>query len=150
MNSIIQDPDQRLYKVCDEVNNFHEASKIVKELSEVIEKVDTPWKLWLGMAAPQIGYNKRILTLKKTFKNYIFMINPEILEQKWLLPVITRCYSLKGFYLSKYHFYFKVRYQDLEGKLHEEIIQGGKAAALQQEIDHLNGILVSEKGIKLF
>ena len=150
MVPIIKDPDKRLHEVSKEVDDFQLASRIAKELIEVTEKVDRPWKMWLGMAAPQIGYSRRILILKKSFKNYLVLVNPKILEQKWLLPVITRCYSLKGFYLSKYHFFFKLKYQDLKENYHEEIIRAGRAATLQQEIDHLDGILVSEKGIRLF
>lgn len=147
---MIQDPDKRLHALSTDVNDFDDAKTIVDKLIEVTKKVDRPWKLWLGMAAPQIGFSKRIFILKKSYRHYTVMVNPEVLEEKWLLPLICKCYSLKGkFYLTRYHFWFKVKYQDLEGKYHTEVIRAGRAACFQQEIDHINGIMLSEKGLRL-
>ena len=123
--------------------------KIADKLITVTKKVDKPWKFWIGMAAPQIGYNKRIFILRKSYRNYTIMINPEVLKQKWLFPLICRCYSLKGFYLTMYHFWFRVKYLDLKGYYHTETLRGGRAAAFQQEFDHINGLLLSDKGKRL-
>ena len=83
-------------------------------------------------------------SIKESYHKYTVMINPEIIEQKWFLPSITTCYSLPGIYLRRHHFYFQVRFMDLKGKTHTKIYKGGKAAALQQEIDHINGVLVCD------
>lgn len=148
--SIIQDPDKILHTTSTTVTDFEEAKKIVNKLIDVTKMVDRPLKFWLGMAAPQIGYTKRIFILRNSYRNYTVMINPEILAQKWLLPLVSKCYSLAGqLYLTKYHFWFKVNYQNLDERWCTEVIRGGRAAALQQELDHINGVMLSDKGKRL-
>jgi len=44
----------------------------------------------------------------------------------------------------KRYFGIKVQYQNALGDNFEENIIGPKAAVLQQEIDHLNGVLISD------
>ncbi|MBI2326924.1 peptide deformylase [Candidatus Curtissbacteria bacterium] len=62
---IFQEPDKRLHLVSSTVKNFDEAKKITQELVEVTRGLDRPYKLWIGMAAVQIGYKKRIILYKK-------------------------------------------------------------------------------------
>lgn len=142
---IIQYPNKILRLRSKRVTKIDENTrKIAKKLIEILRKVDKFWKPWLGMAAPQIGYNKSIVAIKESYRNYTIMINPEIMKQKWLLPIIASCFSLKGLYLTKYHYWFKIRYRDLDGKYHTSVLIGGKAAVIRQEIDHLNGKLICD------
>lgn len=144
-SNIIQFPDEGLRQVSEKVTKFDsEILEIVEKLQQILLKVDRPYKLWLGMAAPQIGYNKRIIVLKIDHRKSLIMINPEIIELKWLLPIITGCYSLKGLYLRKSHYWYKVKYQDEAGKYHQGIFKGGTAVALEQELDHINGKLACD------
>lgn len=102
---IIQEPDKRLHTVSSKVENFDEAKKIAEELIRVTEKMDRPWKFWWGMAAPQIGYNKRLFILRTWCRKYKVIVNPEVLEEKLLLPLLSKCYSSRGhLYITKYHF----------------------------------------------
>lgn len=142
---ILQSPHPLLRKVSKKVEVINNSTRqIVQELIDILKEVDKPYKRWLGMAAPQIGYNVRIVAVRENYHKYTLMINPEIIEQKWFLPSITACYSLPGLYLRRTHFYFKMRYMDLKGKTHTIIYKGGKAATLQQEIDHINGVLACD------
>lgn len=149
MSSIIQEPDKRLHQISTSVGSLEEAKLIAGVLQEVTNTVDSIWRPWLGMAAPQVGFNKRVILLKNGLYQYQVMVNPEIIIQKWYLPVIVRCFSVRGIYLTKYHYWFKIKFKDLEGKYHTEIIRGGKAIALQQELDHINGVLISDIGIRV-
>lgn len=146
---ILQEPDKKLHQSSEKVISLSEARKIAQELIEVTKNVDKPWSFWLGMAAPQLSYTKRVIILKESYGNYKVMINPEVIEQKWLFPIFSRCFSLKGVYFIKAHLWIKVRYQDLEGKYHTETIKGGRAATLEQELNHINGVLLSDIGIRL-
>lgn len=146
---IIQYPDPILHQLCQKVTNFNEAKKIANKLIEVTKKVDGPLKIWLGMAAPQVGFNKRIIILRRGQGNYTVMVNPEIIDQKWNFPIFSRCFSVKGVYIRKCPYWIKVKYQDLQGKFHTEVVKGGKAATLQQEIDHINGVLISDIGRRI-
>lgn len=151
MRTILQEPSPILRKKSARVTNFSEAKKIASELIEVTKTVDGRFKPWLGMAAPQIGYSKRVVIIRKSYRNYQVMINPEIIKRKWKspIPLPSRCFSLPGFYLIRDCFWVKVRYQDLECKTHTETFKGGKASVLQQEINHLDGILLSDIGFKV-
>lgn len=150
--NIIQEPDQRLNKISTRIADFDEAKKIVDKLTSVTKTVDKPWKLWLGMAAPQIGYNQRIIILRRSYGKYEVMVNPEVLKKKWLFLSTENCYSLKGKgrYLLKRYFWLKIKYQDLNGHSHQEVSIGPRAYTMQQELDHINGVLISDIGWKIY
>lgn len=143
---IIQDPNEILHSVSEPVDEIdNEVRKIVEELKETISKVDGFWGfVGLGMAAPQIGYNKRIIVLRESKNNYQEMINPQVLEQKWRLLGPQMCFSTKGWHILNRYYWYKIQYLDIESKKHIEIIKGGRAATLNQELDHLNGILITD------
>jgi len=143
---ILQEPNEILTSVSEEVTNFDEQTKqIAEELKIVIKKADFRGHIFgLGLAAPQLGYNQRIIALKSSYGNYQIMVNPKIVEQKWQLPWTEKCLSLEGRHFLKRYFWLKVQYQDIEGNDFEETIIGPRAAVLQQEIDHINGVLISD------
>lgn len=142
---ILQEPNKTLRTISIPVSKIDKTTKkIAEELISVLREVDMPYKIWLGMAAPQIGYNQRIIVIKKSFGNYLVILNPKILEQKFQLPAITGCYSLPGLYLTKSHYFFKIKYQTLDGAYKTEVFIGASAVLIQQEIDHLNGRLICD------
>lgn len=150
MVDIVQYPHKLLTTPCNEVKNFAKAAEVADRLIEVIKKLDKPLVFGLGMAAPQIGHPSRVIVLKKGYGKYSVMINPEKVRQKWMIIAPSRCYSLKGTYLVKSPLWIKVKYSDLEGNSHTEIVTGSKAVTLHQEIDHLNGKLLHDRGIRIF
>lgn len=142
--SIKQLPDELLREASEPVTVFDDNVKeISDELHEVLQTVDvrgSVFKISLGMAAPQIGYNKRIIAVKESYGRYKTMINPELVEKKWLLPMIEGCYSLDGLHITKRYYSSIVKYQDVHGIYHEE----RAPLIVQQEIDHLNGVLITD------
>lgn len=143
---IVQEPDPILHTRSGEADVINEdTKKIAEELLAVIQKLDGPLKVFgLGMAAPQIGYSKRIVALKNSYNDYLIMVNPEVVEEKWHLPSVSTCFSLKGMHFLKRPFWMKVSYQNLDGTFQEMTLRGPKAATMKQEIDHLNGILLTD------
>jgi len=142
---ILQDPDERLRKVSKKIEVIdNTVIEVANKLVEILKEVDKPYIPWLGMAAPQLGFNLRIIAIKKGFHKYQVMVNPEFSDQKWFLPTISGCYSLKGLYLLKSPYWVKVEYMDLKRETHTETFLGGMAILLKQEIDHLNGRLVCD------
>jgi peptide deformylase len=142
---ILQEPDERLRMVSKKVDKID--NKVVEaadQLIIILKKINKPYNPWLGMAAPQLGINLRVIVIKKGLDKYQVMINPEFNEQKFFLPTISGCYSLKGLYLFNSPYWVKVNYLDLKGKNHVETYFGGQAILLKQEIDHLNGRLVCD------
>ena len=146
---LLQEPDKRLHEMCKAVFSLAEARMIAGKLIEAIKRVDGSLKPWLGMAAPQVGFNKRVIVLKEAKDKYIVMINPEIIEQKWNLPIFSRCFSIDGIYIIRSPYWIKLKYQDLDGKYHQKIVIGGKAATVTQEINHINGMLISNIGMRI-
>lgn len=104
----------------------------------------------VGIAAPQVGINRNIIWVQrfdKAGKPLEYMINPKILWKSEILNLgpegdlsieIFRDY----FYRSQA---IQLEYFDLNGKIHTEILEGFTAIIAQHEIDHLSGILISDK-----
>ena len=145
---ILKEPYILLHQKCQSVIDFDEAKKIVDELLIVIKSATKWWNRFLGFAANQIGYNKRIIILRAG-NNYNVLINPSFIEKKFPFPYLETCYSLdsKKYYFVKRYLWARVKYQDLEAKPREIILKG--PSAVYQEIDHINGIMVSEIGLRV-
>ena len=104
----------------------------------------------VGIAAPQVGINRNIIWAKrfdKEDKPLEYFINPKILWRSEVLNLgpegdlsieVFRDY----FYRSQV---IQLEYFDLKGKKHSEIVEGFTAVILQHEIDHLSGILITDK-----
>src|SRR3989338_7265494 len=141
MREIIKEPNNLLYQKCVPINNFDEARQIANELLIVVKSVAKSWNRWLGFAANQIGYSKRIIVLRMGKNDYEIMVNPIFIEKKFPFPYLEKCYSVSGVYLVKRYLWTKVIYQDLESNWHEIILKG--ISVVYQEVDHIDGILVS-------
>lgn len=134
---------------------------ILRKKSRKIEKVDDRLKTLaqdmldtmykeegVGLAAPQVGILKRLVVID-IGEGPIILINPEIIEEEGENIDVEGCLSIpgkSGKVLRPQR--VKVRYMDLEEKYN--IIEGEMllARALCHEIDHLDGILYTDKLIE--
>ncbi len=98
--------------------------------------------LYKGLAAPQIGIQKRMIVCGLSGEIKI-LINPQIVEKRGTYANNEYCLSLpqhdrKMITRSQY---VRIKYRSLENT--EKIIgaQNSYAALLEHEIDHLNGVL---------
>jgi len=97
----------------------------------------------VGLAAPQIGVSKQMVTVdcgEKYQKEPIILINPQIIEHKGTQIGEEGCLSLPGLYLPVIRYdYVAVETTDFSGN--RVVIEGNQllARCLQHEIDHLNG-----------
>ncbi len=109
----------------------------------------------LGLAAPQIGKNIRIIAIhevKKTKKWYEsvkekILINPKILDKSKDTEMDEEwCLSLPWIYgnVKRYKKIF-LEYTWIDGNIHEETYSWLNARILQHEIDHLDGVLFVDK-----
>ena len=149
MKEIFKEPNEILHRKCESITDFDEAKQIADELLVVIKLVSKWWNRWLGFAANQIGFPKRIIALRKSRDEYEILVNPVLTETRFPFPYLETCYSLdfKKYYFVKRYLWAKVKYQDLEARPHEMILKG--PSAVYQEIDHINGIMVSEIGFRV-
>ena len=101
----------------------------------------------IGLAGIQVAVPQRIVTMdlakKEDEPSPRVFINPEILwssEEKSSYE--EGCLSIPEYYEQvERPAKVRVRYTDLDGKVHEEDADGLFATCIQHEIDHLNGVL---------
>lgn len=94
----------------------------------------------IGLAAPQVGINKRIFIMGNSDK-LIACINPEILSSDGEEKDIEGCLSFPNLWLRVMRFKtINVRYQNTAGEVVELTLSGLPARVFQHELDHLNGV----------
>ena len=105
----------------------------------------------IGLAAPQVGLQKRILVIDLNFEDpesppNVF-INPEIISSSASLDTYEEgCLSIPGVYLNVVRpSSIKLSYRDEMGRPKKMNAEGLMARCIQHEIDHLNGVLFVDK-----
>jgi peptide deformylase len=95
-----------------------------------------------GLAAPQVGVLLRIAVIELPEQELITLINPEIVKKEGERIVQEGCLSVPGYFGEiKRAVTVKVKAQDRYGKPFRLKAEGLLAQALEQEIEHLDGIL---------
>lgn len=144
---ILQEPDPCLHQWSSEVTRFdNDLIGLVDDLERLLRSLDRPNRhSGLGMAAPQIGQNVRVAAIKRSFGQYDILVNPKITARFLKLLAPAKCYSLprKVYWLWRY-VWVRVAYQDVTGQHLTINLFGPRAIVFQQELDHLNGILISD------
>lgn len=129
--------------------------RLVKEMEETLKATRKP--KGVGLAAPQIGEPYRVFITKPSPKDEMrVFVNPEIIsmsnDNNDEGQLIQREKQLEGC-LSIPNIWGHVtranavilRYQDIQGDTHEELIEGFLATIVQHETDHVNGILFTQR-----
>ncbi len=110
----------------------------------------------VGIAAPQVGVNRRLVAVSLLSdyedENYrtISMFNPQVLECSEILETDSEgCLSVPGkrgkVTRSKR---IRLTYSDVRGKTYSLDLSGLAARVVQHEIDHLDGILFTDKALE--
>lgn len=130
-----------------------EIKKYEKLGNEMIKYIKNPENGWVGLAAPQIGVNKRLIVVSllkdrddEDFKT-VMMMNPEIQEhsettdkeEEGCLSVPWAKWNVERFLT------IKLSYLDNKGKQKYLRLQGLSARIVQHEIDHINWVLFVDK-----
>lgn len=121
--------------------------KIRRMVFDMVKMMDT--EKGVGLAAPQVGSDLRICTIKIGDETYI-LINPKIKSSSRKTDIFEEgCLSFPGkFFPVERPLKVKVQARDLEGKKFKIKADGLLARVLQHEIDHLEGILVIDRVFK--
>lgn len=139
---ILSDKHSSLRKVCQEVDPTKQTKLSLSMISTL--KAHKA----LGLAANQVGKHFRIIALATPQFSGI-MYNPEIIEKSEdIYNMNEGCLSMKGKFIdtnarSKT---IKVKWQDKTGKYNEQEFNDLTSVVIQHEIDHLNGVLMSDYG----
>ena len=136
----LRTPANRIVKVDDSIR------KLAKEMLITMYSAKG-----IGLAAPQVGIQKRILVIDLNFEDpneppNVF-INPEIISSSASLDTYEEgCLSIPGVYLNVVRpSSIKLSYRDEMGRPKKMNADGLMARCIQHEIDHLNGVLFVDK-----
>ncbi|MFC2821175.1 MAG: peptide deformylase [Spirochaetales bacterium] len=139
MLDIVKLGDEILREKCTEVTEFDDSLHILLEaMYETLEEADG-----IGLAAPQIGVDKRFFIVGLPDGTRKEFINPEITGTSVETnPYEEGCLSLPGVY----HDVVRpskviIKAQDADGKEFTLKASGLLARVIQHEYDHLNGVL---------
>lgn len=155
---ILLQPHTTLSKVSEPVDGA--TPKVLETLEKMLATVYRADGV--GLAAPQVNVSQRLVVIdigaegKEGKRDYsvkcpTFYINPEIV---WASEETSSrqegCLSLPGVWGDVVRpSVVKVKYLDRDGQLREEEVGGLLAVCLQHEIDHLDGVLFTQRMTKL-
>jgi len=137
---ILTIPDKRLRKKAEPIAEItDEIRRLAEDMAETMYAAPG-----VGLAAPQIGASLRLVTIDVAEEGepsqLLTLVNPEILEKRGQDSMEEGCLSVPNYYeeIPRAE-HVKLRYQDLDGVVHEMEADGMLAIALQHETDHLDG-----------
>jgi peptide deformylase len=107
----------------------------------------------VGLAAPQVGLGLQLFLIHPSAKDPVSVfINPEIIHKEPVTETTKKSEHLEGC-LSIPNIWGDVKrapaltmkYQDEQGKPHEETFTGFPAVIIQHEYDHIQGVLFTQR-----
>lgn len=149
--SIITTPDPRLRQKSEKVHQIDDETKrIIDEMiaSSLAWEEEHEFELSAAMAAPQLGYNKRIIVVREDMSNkdnanFVPLINPIVIKTEGkIIEDYEGCLSVPSIY-GKVGRPYKARIKAVTENGEEVRLKatGFLARTLLHEIDHLDGIL---------
>ena len=135
-----------LKKVSSQVEEFGiDLEKLVDDLKQTMYA-----EKGVGLAAPQIGVNLRVIVADVTTAGeegeLLSLVNPEIVDSQGKEKREEGCLSIPGFTaMVERPSHIGIRAQDLRGEPVERDAEGLLARVISHEIDHLDGILYLDR-----
>lgn len=142
---ILIHPDEQLRKPCEPIDQItDELIVLLEDMYETMVAHDG-----VGIAAPQIGKNIQVAVVEVEENDRFELINPRIIDRKGKDIDIEGCLSMPHvFGTVERAEEITVRYFDRDGDEIEVTAFGYLARAIQHEIDHLHGVLFTDKVIE--
>jgi peptide deformylase len=148
IREVVKFPNPILHQEAEPVDEVDdEIRTILDDLADTMYAIDG-----VGMAAPQINVGLRLAVLDtgdpvpgraEGEPTLIKMVNPEIVHREGMIDWDEGCLSIPDFrQVMKRSKKVQVRYLDENGNEQTLESDGLLAIAIQQEIDHLNGVLI--------
>lgn len=143
--NVLKDGDPILRKIAKPVSDVNDnIKKLMKNMYETMK-----YENGVGLAAPQIGISKRVIVVD-IGDGAIYLANPEIIHSSGVQKGPEGCLSIPNTNGNVVRFEeIKVVGLDENNRKIEIHAEGFKSRALQHEIDHLNGILFTDKATQV-
>lgn len=139
---IIKIGDEILRKVSTNIEEVDESVlKLIKNMKETLKK-----SKGVGLAAPQVGVNKRLILVKPQKETYV-LINPIITYKSKEMACDTEgCLSVPGEWIDvKRYKEIEVEFIGEDGSVYRLKAKDFFARVVQHEMDHLDGVLIVDK-----
>lgn len=140
---LIYEGTKSLYELSTEYEITDDTQDLVKDMIKTMITHDG-----IGLAAPQVGVNKRLFVIGHQDVDFVVCINPEWepVEGSEVKLFDEGCLSFPGLFL-KVKRYDKITgtYTTLTGEQKTREFEGVWAQAFQHEYDHLDGITFDQK-----
>lgn len=127
------------------------AAPVTEVNREVRELITDLWETMgeaagIGLAAPQIGVSRRVVVVDTQEDPRLALVNPEILDRRGWAKVEEGCLSIPGV-SAEVERAARIRFRalDEEGRSLEEEATGLLARVIEHELDHLDGILFTDR-----
>lgn len=123
-----------------------ELEQIARDLKDTLSYLQKIKKIGRALAAPQIGYMKRVI-LYNSSDLRLLMINPVIIKKSdEMFDVWDSCFSfdVQFFVNIKRYKSIIVQFFDENCRLHERLYEDNLSELVQHEIDHLDGVLATD------
>lgn len=118
--------------------------EILKILDSMVETMEEA--KGIGLAAPQIGVDKRIFVVDIGDGIIRKVINPELEYSEEIEENEEGCLSVPGIYRGvKRAKWVKITYTNENNEKVKEVAEGLLSRAFQHEYDHLEGVLFTDK-----
>lgn len=144
IRNIIKKGDPLLLKKSREVDRFD--ARLAMLLDDMADTMKA--ENGAGLAAVQVGVLKRIF-VAETENGVMDMVNPLMIYREGIQEEGEGCLSVPGEYgITSRPAIVKVKAQDRKGKWHIHKADGLRARCFCHEIDHLDGILFTDRIIR--
>lgn len=146
-NKQIPEDSLVLKSVSKDISPTHPLTHLLAK--RMLKTVQNPEHLGVGIAAPQVGINRRMMVVQRFDKKdlpFEIFINPEITWQSELLqlgPEGDLSFEERGNVFRNY--IINIQFYNLKGEIVKETLEGFTAVIFQHERDHLDGILLTDR-----
>ena len=145
IRNVVTRGDALLTKKSRAVEKFDERlHTLIDDMIDTLHK-----KEGVGIAAPQVGVLRRVVIVEPDPETTLTLVNPEILESSGSVEGMEGCLSVPdvwGIVARPDHLVVKA--QDRDGNEFQFRADGYAARIVCHEVDHLDGILFTEKAIR--
>jgi len=150
LHKILRYPDARLKIISEPVINFDQQLRVL--LADLVETMDAA-PYGVGIAAPQIGFQQRIIIVdctktRRPVPNHgrLILVNPELITWDGMALGREGCMSIPdytGNVIRAVH--IELHALNESGEKNSYQFENFEARAVQHELDHLEGILFIDR-----